>query len=52
MRGSVALIRVDDVERRRVARLQDRQQRAALAVHADDVGLRRKPSRTCATSRM
>ena len=43
---------VDDVERRGVARLQDRQQRRALAVDAHDVGLRRKPSRTCATSRM
>ena len=42
-RGSASLIRVDDVERRGVARSScTDQQRRALAVDADDVGLRRE----------
>ncbi len=42
MRGSVVLMLLDDVERRRVADLLDRQQRRARPVDPDDVGLRRK----------
>ena len=41
-RGSSVLDVRDDVERRGVADLLDRQQRRALAVDADDVGLRRE----------